>query len=95
MNEYSIEVTDVRIRKIFDDDKLKALVSVTINNCLVIHEVKIVKGNGKLFAAMPSRKDDAGIFHDIVHPINSEIRSKIETEIIDAYERYIIAAEVN
>ena len=91
----TMKITEIKIRKTFDEDKLKAVLSITLDDFIVVHDIKIIDNGKRLFAAMPSRKDETGIFRDIVHPINSEIRDKIEAEIIDAYERYIIAAEVN
>ena len=90
-----MSITEIKIRKTFDEDKLKAVLSITLDDFIVIHDIKIIDNGKRLFAAMPSRKDETGIFRDIVHPINSEIRDKIENEILDAYERYIIAAEVS
>lgn len=82
-------ITDVRIRRIFSEDNLKAIVSVTIDDCLAIHEIKIIQGTERLFVAMPSRMDENGNYHDISHPIDSATRSDFERIILDAYERYI------
>ena len=82
-------ITDVRIRKIFSEDDLKAIVSVTIDNCLVIHDIKIVQGVDRIFVAMPNRKDENGIFRDIIHPIDNETRDDFELIILSAYEDYI------
>ena len=90
-----MSITEIKIRKTIDEGKLKAVLSVTLDDLIVIHDIKIIDNGKRLFAAIPSRKDETGIFRDIVHPIKSEIRDKIEVEIIDAYERYIITAEVN
>ena len=90
-----MSITEIKFRKTFDEGKLKAVLSITLDDFIVIHDIKIIDNGKRLFAAMPSRKDETGIFRDIVHPINSEIRDKIEAEILDAYERYIIAAEVS
>ena len=82
-------ITDVRIRKIFSEDTLKAIVSIVIDDCLAIHEIKIIQGTERLFVAMPSRMDENGYYHDISHPIDSATRSDFERIILDAYERYI------
>ena len=82
-------ITDVRIRKVFADGNLKAVISITIDNSLAIHDIKVVQGTDRLFAAMPSRKDENGIYRDIVHPIDSETRDEFERIILSAYEDYI------
>lgn len=88
-----MKITDIKFRKFFEKGNLKAIVSVTFDDCLVVHDIKVVQGSARRFVAMPSRKDDTGIFRDIVHPINSEVRDEIEGAILDAYERYITANE--
>ncbi len=82
-------VTDVRVRKILTEGKMKAIVSVTLDNMFVIHDVKVVEGNKGLFVAMPSRKTPDGEFRDIAHPINSSARAIIETAVLQAYEQAI------
>ena len=64
-----MEITDVKIRKIMTDGRLRAVVSVTVDNMLAVHDIKVVQGDERLFVAMPSRKDENGVFRDIVHPI--------------------------
>lgn len=88
-----MKITDIKFRKFFDEGNLKAIVSVTFDDCLVVHDIKVVQGSARRFVAMPSRKDETGIFRDIVHPINSAVRDEIEGAILDAYERYIAANE--
>ena len=73
-----MEITDIRIRKINLDSKMKAVVSVTFDNALVIHDIKVIEGAEKLFVAMPSRKTPEGEFKDIAHPINMEMRDDLE-----------------
>lgn len=85
-----MKVTDIKIRKTFTDNSIKAIISITIDNCLAIHDIKVVKGNGRLFVAMPSRKDN-DIYRDIVHPISTETRQKLENIIITAYISHIDA----
>lgn len=84
-----MEVTDVRIRKITEEGKMKAIVSVTFDDEFVVHDIKIIEGLNGLFVAMPSRKMADGEFRDIAHPINSETRSKIQDAIFKEYEKNI------
>lgn len=88
-------ITDIKIRKVFTDptSRLKALISITIDDCLAIHDIKVVSGDNRVFVAMPSRKDENGIFRDIVHPIGAETRQEVEGQILDAYDRYLAASE--
>ena len=79
-------VTDVRIRKIAAEGKMKAIVSVTFDNEFVVHDIKVIEGQNGLFIAMPSRKTPDGEFKDIAHPINTDTREKIQTSILKAYE---------
>lgn len=81
-----MQITDVRIRKISAEGKMKAIVSVTFDNEFVIHDIKVIEGQNGLFIAMPSRKTPAGEFKDIAHPINTETRQKIQKAILDEYE---------
>lgn len=84
-----MQVTDVRIRKITNEGKMKAIVSVTFDNEFVVHDIKIIEGQNGFFIAMPSRKMADGDFKDIAHPINSETRSKIQKAIFKEYEKNI------
>ena len=79
-------ITEIRVRKLITEGKLKGIVSITIDNVLAIHDIKIVQGEERLFAAMPSRRDDNGMFRDIVHPINGDIRKEMENQILSAYK---------
>jgi stage V sporulation protein G len=88
-----LQITDVRIRKIATDGKMKAIVSVTFDNEFVVHDIKIIEGQNGLFIAMPSRKTPDGEFKDIAHPINTETREKIQTSILETYEK-VISEEV-
>ncbi|MCH4890633.1 septation protein SpoVG [Acidaminobacter sp. JC074] len=81
-----MKITDVRIRKIKTDGKMKAVVSVTFDEAFVVHDIKIIEGQNGLFVAMPSRKVGEGDYRDIAHPINSSMRQEIQREIFDAYE---------
>lgn len=82
-------ITDVRIRKISAEGKMKAIVSITFDNEFVVHDIKIIEGQNGLFIAMPSRKTPDGEFKDIAHPINTDTREKIQTSILKAYEAAI------
>jgi stage V sporulation protein G len=81
-----MKVTDVRIRRITQEEKMKAIVSVTLNDQFVIHDVRIIEGSNGLFVAMPSRRMPGGGFRDIAHPISSEARKHLQQAVLDAYE---------
>ena len=78
-------ITDVRIRKIAAEGKMKAIVSVTFDNEFVVHDIKVIEGEKGLFIAMPSRKTADGEYRDIAHPINSQTREVIQNTILEAY----------
>ena len=82
-----MNITDVRIRKITTEGKMKAIVSITFNEEFVIHDIKVIEVQNGLFIAMPSRKTPDGEFKDIAHPINSATREKIQKAILDEYEK--------
>ena len=82
-------ITDVRVRKIASEGKMKAIVSVTFDNEFVVHDIKIIEGQNALFIAMPSRKTPDGEFKDIAHPINTETRERIQSAILEAYEKAV------
>lgn len=81
-----MDVTDVRIRKVLAEGKMKAIVSVTIDEAFVIHDVKVVDGQNGLFVAMPSRKTPAGEFRDIAHPISQQARDIIQSKVLEKYQ---------
>lgn len=81
-----MQITDVRIRKISAEGKMKAIVSVTFDNEFVVHDIKVIEGQNGLFIAMPSRKTPTGEFKDISHPINTDTRQRIQKAILDEYE---------
>ena len=81
-----MQITDVRVRRIEKEGKMKAIVSITLDNEFVIHDIKAIEGEKGLFIAMPSRKATDGEYRDIAHPINSETRDKIQKVILDKYE---------
>ena len=84
-----MKITNINVRRTFTEGKLKALVSITIDNCLAVHEIKIIQGEARLFVAMPNRMDANGVFRDTVHPINTETRDSLEDLILRAYEKYM------
>ncbi len=82
-----MDITDVRIKKVESDNKLKAYVTVTFDNCFVVHNLKIIMGQFGRFVAMPSRKTRTGEFKDIAHPINSDFRKRIQTRILEEFDK--------
>ncbi|MCD6122203.1 MAG: septation regulator SpoVG [Spirochaetales bacterium] len=80
-----MEITDIRIKKVNGEGKLKAYVTVTFDNCFVVHNLKIISGQAGMFVAMPSRKTKSGEYKDIAHPINSDFRNMIQKKILDTY----------
>lgn len=85
-----MEITDVRVRKVAKEGKMKAVVSITLDNEFVVHDIKVIEGEKGLFIAMPSRKAADGEYRDIAHPINSETREKIQKMILERYETALI-----
>lgn len=83
-------ITDVRIRKISAEGKMKAIISITLDSEFVVHDIKVIEGQNGLFIAMPSRKTPDGEFKDIAHPINADTRDRIQTSILEAYEKAIL-----
>lgn len=81
-----MKITDVRIRKVAKEGKMKAVVSITIDDEFVVHDIKVIEGEKGLFIAMPSRKASDGEYRDIAHPINSSTRERIQTMILEKYE---------
>ena len=81
-----MQITDVRIRKVAKEGKMKAVLSITIDNEFVVHDIKVIEGEKGLFIAMPSRKAADGEYRDIAHPINSDTRNMIQTLILEQYE---------
>ena len=80
-----MQVTDIRVKKVAGEGKMKAVVSVTFDNAFVVHDIKVIEGQEKLFTAMPSRRTPENEFKDIAHPINAEMREMLETAIISKY----------
>jgi stage V sporulation protein G len=81
-----MEITDIRVRKVTGEGKLKAYVTVTFDNCFVVHNVKVIEGKSGIFIAMPSRKTKAGEYKDVAHPINPEFRAQLQDKILAEYD---------
>lgn len=88
-----MQITDVRIRKVEKEGKMKAVVSITIDEEFVVHDIKIIEGEKGLFIAMPSRKAADGEYRDIAHPINSNTRDRIQKLILEKYQETMVAEE--
>ena len=84
-----MQITDVRVRKVAKEGKLKAVVSITMDEEFVVHDIKVIEGEQGLFIAMPSKKAVDGEYRDIAHPINSETREKIQSIILENYEKVL------
>lgn len=80
-----MKVTDIRVRKVSNEGKMKAIVSMTIDEDFVVHDIRVVEGQNGLFVAMPSRKTPSGEFRDVAHPITTEARAQIQQAVLDAY----------
>lgn len=85
-----MQITDVRVRKMTKESKMKAVVSITFDDEFVVHDIKVVEGEKGLFIAMPSRKAADGEYRDIAHPINSTTRNSIQDIILEAYEKSLV-----
>lgn len=90
-----MKITDIKIRKTFDESPMKAVVSVTFDDALVVHDIKVVhpSTSGRYFIVMPTRKNANGTFQDIAHPINSDFRGELESAVIDAYHAHMVAQQ--
>jgi stage V sporulation protein G len=87
----TMKITDVRVRKVTEEGKMKAIVSVTFDEEFVVHDIKVIEGQNGLFIAMPSRKMADGEFRDIAHPINATTRQKIQEAVFEEYEKALTA----
>ena len=88
-----VQITDVRVRKIAKEGKMKAVVSITLDEEFVVHDIKVIEGDKGLFIAMPSRRAGDGEYRDIAHPINSETRERLQRIILEQYEK--VSAEMD
>ena len=89
-----MQITDVRVRKITKEGKMKAIVSITLDNEFVVHDIKVIEGEKGLFIAMPSKKAADGEYRDIAHPINSSTRDNIQRIILESYEKALLEEPV-
>ena len=89
-----MQITDIKIRKFFEEGPMKAIASVTFDDCLAVHDVKVIYARDRYFIVMPSRKNPDGTYRDIVHPINSDFRTTLEEAVIDAYHVQLANAEI-
>ena len=80
-----MQITDIKVRKLFDEGPMKAIVSVTFDDQLAVHDIMVINARDKFFIVMPSRKNPDDTYRDIVHPINSQFRTVVENAVIDAY----------
>ena len=87
-----MNIRDVKVRKLFDDGPMKAIVSVTFDGQLAVHDIKVINARDKFFIVMPSRKNPDDTYRDIVHPINAAFRSELEAAVISAYETALTEA---
>ena len=87
----SMQITDVRVRKVSKEGKMKAVVSITIDDEFVVHDIKVIQGDKGLFIAMPSRKAADGEYRDIAHPINTETRERLQRMILEKYQESLEA----
>ena len=88
-----LKITDIRVRLVNNNDKLKAVASITIDDELVVHDIKVINGKDGYFLSMPSRKTDDGKFKDIVHPIKTEVRESLKEQILAAYEKALASEQ--
>ena len=88
-----MRITDVRVRKMTQDSKMKAIVSITIDDEFVVHDIKVIEGEKGLFIAMPSKKATDGEYRDLAHPINSATRDRIQRIILESYEKALLEPE--
>ncbi len=84
-----MQITDIKVRKVSQEGKMKAVVSVTFDDVFVVHDIKVIEGKEKLFAAMPSRKSADGTYRDIVHPITTDMREQLQSAILAKYEEFL------
>ncbi len=90
-----MQITDIKVRKLFDEGPMKAVVSVTFDGQLAVHDIKVINARDKFFIVMPSRKNPDETYRDIVHPINAQFRGMLENAVIAAYESALAEAEEN
>ena len=91
--EKNMQITDIKIRKLFEEGPMKAIASVTFDGQLAVHDIKVIYARDKFFIVMPSRKNPDDTYRDIVHPINSQFRAMVEDKVIEAYNDALLHAE--
>jgi stage V sporulation protein G len=89
-----MQITDIKIRKLFDEGPMKAVVSVTLDSQLAVHDIKVIYARERYFIVMPSRQNPDGTYRDIVHPINAQFRATLESAVIKAFEEALEAAKL-
>ena len=89
-----MNITDIRIRRTYQDARLRAVVSVTIDNDLAIHDIKVIEGPQRLFVAMPSRRDEGGVYRDIAHPISPQARKELEDAVLSRYQEHLRQTQI-
>lgn len=82
-----MKITDIKVRKLFDEGPMKAIVSVTFNNEFALHDIKVIYAKERYFIVMPTKKNPDGTYRDVAHPINAAFRGKLEAAVLDAYDR--------
>ena len=87
-----MQITDIKIRKFFEEGPMKAIASVTFDNCLAVHDIKVIYARERFFIVMPSRKNPDGTYRDIVHPINADFRAELEESVLKAYDEELARA---
>ena len=87
-----MQITDIKIRKFFDEGPMKAIVSVTFDDALAVHDIKVIYARDRFFIVMPSRKNADGTYRDIAHPITAEFRAALEETVLAAYEKALAEA---
>ena len=88
-----MQITDIKVRKLFDEGPMKAIISVTFDGQLAVHDIKVINARDKFFIVMPSRKNPDDTYRDIVHPINAQFRGMVEDSVIRAYEAALAEAK--
>ncbi|BCI60528.1 septation regulator SpoVG [Solibaculum mannosilyticum] len=88
-------ITEVRVRRLYNEARLRAVVSVTLDNALAIHDIKVIEGPERFFVAMPSRREPEGGYRDIVHPISAEMRHQLEDAVMKEYHETVTRQEEN
>ena len=88
-----MDITDVRVRKITKEGRLRAVVAITIDDAFVVHDIKVIEGDDHLYIAMPSRQSPDGVFRDIAHPINATVREQIQAMVLKKYHEVVRSTE--